>query len=390
MKTLIICEHYPLPMDNGSSQRTMNFANYFSKKGSVDLVYSNGDNNISAPFDSVYKIEKKDKELSFFKKCPFIIINKPLCVRNEYSPSYARRVQEFISENCYDIVLVRYLFNAQYVISNTILRKTKVIIDLDDIISGSLYSSIYAPATKYSLKRKIDYLQLLHFENKCVKKSSKTLVCSYDDQMMLYNRTKTKNIYRVPNVIDCEKLEELSVDDGFKYRHKILFVGALNYRANYEGIEWFVHTIFRYLHEENNQYELSIVGRNPKDNILALESFEGVSLYVNVPDVVPYYKEHGIVVVPILLGGGTRIKIIEASLLRRPILSTKLGASGLQFRDRKELLLFEKFDDFSSKLLTLNDPNFYRSIVSSAFLHAKANFSQNAFNESMKKVLGVL
>ena len=102
----------------------------------------------------------------------------------------------------------------------------------------------------------------------------------------------------------------------------------MSYAPNAEGILWFVRAIWPLIHSAVADVQLRIVGREPPPEVLALASNQ-IRIYADVPDVRPYLHGALLAIVPLLHGGGTRLKILEALACALPVVSTTLGAEGL-------------------------------------------------------------
>jgi glycosyltransferase involved in cell wall biosynthesis len=101
-----------------------------------------------------------------------------------------------------------------------------------------------------------------------------------------------------------------------------------------------------------------IVGRNPSAKLLRLGEAEGIAIAANVPDVRPYLAESAAVVVPLRIGGGTRIKIFEAMAMAKAVVSTSIGAEGLPVRPGEHLLLANNSEAFAAQVIELlNGPS---------------------------------
>jgi polysaccharide biosynthesis protein PslH len=108
---------------------------------------------------------------------------------------------------------------------------------------------------------------------------------------------------------------------------RLLFVGALGYAPNMQGILWFMREVWPHLTPA--AFHLNIIGRKPPPEVQALASLPHVELAADVPDVAPYYAQCDLALAPILYGGGTRIKILEALAHKRGVVATPIGAEGL-------------------------------------------------------------
>lgn len=108
----------------------------------------------------------------------------------------------------------------------------------------------------------------------------------------------------------------------------VLFVGSLDVEMNIVGVEWLVKTVWPHVRAENPSLKLHLVGRSPAQRVTRLQS-DDVNLFGNVADVLPHYENAGSVVVPVFVGGGSKLKVLEALATGLPIVSTRFGVVGL-------------------------------------------------------------
>ena len=118
--------------------------------------------------------------------------------------------------------------------------------------------------------------------------------------------------------------------DTERDRHELLFLGSLDWRPNVDGVRQFLDNVFPRILAEEPDAKLTIVGRNPPESLVdRIQAERSVSLQANVPDVRPFLRRAGMLVVPLRIGGGSRLKILEALATETPVVSTKVGAEGL-------------------------------------------------------------
>ena len=157
----------------------------------------------------------------------------------------------------------------------------------------------------------------------------------------------------------------------------IVFTGAMDWLPNVDGIEWFVRECFPEIRRRHADARLSIVGRDPAPRIQALHDPEnGIEVTGTVPDVRPYLAQAAAVVVPLRIGGGTRLKIFEALSMNCPMVSTPIGAEGLPVEHDRHLLLAEHASEFTEALSTLlASPMAAAALGSQGGEHVRAKFS---------------
>jgi polysaccharide biosynthesis protein PslH len=395
-KILLICQHYPLPEVVGTNIRTMNFVRFFQEYGTIDVAYSHILSGGKGQADSLFSREiflERATEKSFPERLLrwSRIRERPLFVPT-YDDDAKRRLFSLIESNDYDYILVRYAINAWDLFKLPLKYRMRTVIDYDDIMSGSLYESAVASADGYFRKCRLRLNRrfLMKYEKKCLDFGA-SLFCSDEDMAGVIGNNGKGNAFVVPNVYNNKSFEDHDFGDGFLNENVLLFVGALMYKPNVDGLKWFIKSIYSEFKRKVPDAKLMIVGRSPGREVRELcENSDGVELHGDVQDVREYYKKCRVVVVPVLNGGGTRIKILEAALANRPVLSTPLGASGLHFTDGDNIVLFENADKFFSDYVKLQNKNLYHALISSAGKTVLNNYSAVTFNDRMKTVIECL
>ncbi len=131
---------------------------------------------------------------------------------------------------------------------------------------------------------------------------------------------------------------------------EVLFVGSFNHLPNIQAVKWLITEIWPVLKKRIPLAHLTIIGRNPSDEIIKLAKSARVSLFADVPDVQPYYKQARVVIVPIKTGGGIRMKILEAFAAARPIVTTQIGAEGLPIVPNEHALFANSVEEIIEAL----------------------------------------
>lgn len=139
---------------------------------------------------------------------------------------------------------------------------------------------------------------------------------------------------------------------------EVAFLGSMDWLPNIEAVEFFVDNVLPRIHEELPGCRLRIIGRNPAPSILRLAAKNPlIEATGTVDDVRPHLGASQVMVVPLLSGGGTRIKIFEAMALGIPVVSTSIGAEGLGVSHQNEILLADAPEDFAGAVVRLlRDP----------------------------------
>jgi glycosyltransferase involved in cell wall biosynthesis len=219
--------------------------------------------------------------------------------------------------------------------------------------SRNLARKLYARRSASTLRR---------LEQRSVNWFDGHVVVTGRDGDALRNMGCTADIVTVDNGVDSALFCDERLEEAYRVwpdraagaaRSRVLFVGSMDYYANVDCVLEFVTGAWPRIARQQPQLRFTIVGRNPPPEIRKLAGLPGVEVTGTVPDVRPYYREALASVVPLRIGGGSRLKILEAMAAGIPVVSTQLGAEGLQVRPGEDILLAESGEDFSDALLRL-------------------------------------
>ena len=231
-----------------------------------------------------------------------------------------------------------------------------VFFDMDDIDHVVITRYI---RNKNNLKSKFLYLQLPALTNgeyKAIKLASKTFVCSELDRIYLTKKHKLPGIITIPNSVSIPKLEPITSEPN------LLFLGA-NYKPNIQAAEYLVTKIWPLILDQLPQARLIIAGTSGDKLNLNISEIPRLEVLGFVENLDELYKRVRVTAVPILLGGGTRIKIIEAAAYGKPTVSTTMGAEGLEFSNESEILVRDDPKQFAEACVKLlNDSNLCEKI----------------------------
>jgi sugar transferase (PEP-CTERM/EpsH1 system associated) len=168
----------------------------------------------------------------------------------------------------------------------------------------------------------------------------------------------------------------------------LVFVGAMDWRPNGDGARWFMNSVFPRILDARPGTTLTFAGRNPSPEILAFASNGAVRVTGTVPDVRPYLWGASVAIVPLRIGGGTRLKIYEAMAAGVPLVSTSIGAEGLAVRDGENIKLADTPDRFAAAILQhLNAPADRERMSGNALDLVSKNFSWESVARRFEDIL---
>ncbi len=199
----------------------------------------------------------------------------------------------------------------------------------------------------------LDELRLYRHEVRAAHQSWQVHFMSAVDQHFFAPHVeRSKPLVVVPNGVDCQRFHpSLAMSE----RRDVLFLGSFPHLPNLDALDWMIAEIWPLVRQQRPGARLSVVGARPPATVLQLDGRDGVRVLGEVGDVVPLYASHRLLAVPMRAGSGTRLKILEAFASGLPVVSTALGAEGIEQRPGEHLLLAEQAAEFARATLDLLD-----------------------------------
>ena len=160
----------------------------------------------------------------------------------------------------------------------------------------------------------------------------------------------------------------------------------MGYPPNIDAALYFSKEIFPLIQQKNNPTELWVVGRDPSPEVLALAN-DNIHVTGRVEKVLPYYQKTSICVVSLRAGGGTRLKILEAMALGRPVVSTTIGCEGLEVVDEKNILIADTPAEFAEKTSRLlRDKELYQHLATNGRKLVETHYSWDPIADRLMKL----
>jgi glycosyltransferase involved in cell wall biosynthesis len=247
-----------------------------------------------------------------------------------------------LKRNKFDLVQIEFSMMWQYA---DLFKGTAVILDAHNIE----YEIIHAVGKTFrNPLRKLSYYfeekRLREVEEQAWRESSLCFTVSDRECEVIQQTTgQTAKVFTVPNGVDLQRFVFQPINDSNK---RILFIGGLDYIPNLDSAQYFLRDIFPLIHLQIPKVELNIVGRELW-RVRGETTSPGVEFHENVPDVLPYFRKAGILVVPLRYGAGTRIKILEAMAAGLPVVTTSKGCEGLDVKNNEHLLIADTPESFA-------------------------------------------
>lgn len=364
MKLLVLYPYIPFPVDRGVYQRTFHLLRALARDHEVDFI---------ALSEQGERLEQREVFLQFCRRVEFIPFQHPAwpklfpgrlmhplptTIRHWRLPAIAEALGRFMQGQRYDaahvcdIVMAQYFLEARRDIPLLVDRSR---VDLQFQIEQHRHMS---RGLKDRLLTWENLAKVTRFEKRVAARAAVEVVCGPDDEVFIRERiSRTVEVFVLANGVDLDYFRTDAVDTPRDPEPTVLFCGAMDYTPNVDALRWYFGSIHEVLRAAVPKLKVLIVGKSPVAEIQAYASKAGVTVTGSVPDVRPYYRRAWLQIVPLRIGGGTRLKIPESMAMGTPVVSTTIGAQGLDLRHGEDLLLADTPEAFAAETARgLGDP----------------------------------
>ena len=276
----------------------------------------------------------------------------PLNVLNFTSPRVMAELERLLQRRSFDVVQIESMHLIAYARHiRRLAPRTRLILDWHNIeseILGRYAENDSNPLRRLYARRTATLSR--YVEDELLRLCHTHTVCSEREREVLQRRVPGTRIEVVGNGVDCEFFAAAAVHRG--PRQDVLFMGKMDYHANIDAALFFVAKVWPLIRARRPELRLVIVGANPARQILDLRG-QGITVTGTVDDVRPYYQSALVSVVPLRVGGGTRLKVLEAMAAGTPVVSTGLGAEGLAVTPGSDILIADAPEAMSDAVVSL-------------------------------------
>ncbi|MEI6350196.1 MAG: glycosyltransferase family 4 protein [Verrucomicrobiota bacterium] len=360
MRILIVYPYVPYPVNRGTYHRVFNLAKELGQRHEIDLFCL--DDSQSEAHRLVFEAFARRVHFQPFQNAPWprlfperLLQPTPTTILHWRDPAAAAALRDFAANESYDLIHFCDLVMWQYVDPLRAQMRSKPLLVMDRSRVDLLFQTEELANLRLGLKERClrheNLWKLRRYENSTAASLTATVVCGPDDETFLRRNVPTARTIKVlANGVD----EQFFSRDEFPPRPDpeptVLFCGAMDYSPNVSGLAWYFENCDAPLRQQIPNRRVLIVGRNPAPQVRAFAQIEGVTVTGEVADVRPYYQRAWVQMVPLLIGGGTRLKIVESLALGTPVVSTTIGAQGLALENGEHLLLGDSPTEFAAVL----------------------------------------
>ena len=366
MKILFLSPTLPFPLTDGGRIRVFNLLKQIAQDNEVTLLALETQ---PSDTDSVSHLQQLGLTVHLVPNFPrlprvslltllsALVKRQPITVARYNVPNYCKKLRELLASETYDIAHFEMLHIAQYYTET----------DIPKVLSQqNVDSAIWHRLTDESsnLFYKCAYwTQKLAFQRyeRVMSPKFDAVTCTSDIDAAIFEKHCPNQVVKViPNGVDVTHFIPNSTSETAGH---LIYIGSMDWYPNEDAVSFFTEEVLPKIQDCVPDVKFSIVGGNPSNRVQGLADKEGVIVTGRVPEIKPYFAEATVFVVPLRIGSGTRLKILEALAMGKAVVSTTVGAEGLDLVDGEEIMIADDPETFSTAVVQLlTDPSLRQKI----------------------------
>ena len=399
MRVLFITTQFPYPLDNGGKIGAINGLDLLRNDEVTLLSFCEQPDLIQDGVDFLSKrfpklrivnpiihdihIQKKPLKLvkaiisSYFGKYPYL-------VAKFWDKKMRRLIDEAFRNNNYDVVFIDYLNMQSYgdYIKKNYNNKYGIYILKDHNIEYEITKQMSENTLPV---KKMILTPIWHktkaYELNAIKQAN--LVLSVCNENAEYFRNYNPNSYAMLPAFDIISKEQ---NQEIPKNTRLLYVGNLSWKPNIDGLSWFIEKVFPLLKAQNSAITLDVIGSGAENS--PFFDVQGVKWHGFVNDISTVYQDYAVFIVPLWVGSGIRIKILEAFNNEIAVVSTSVGCKTIGAEDGVHLLMADNEKNFANAVLRLiQDVDFRKKMCKSAKMFFEENYSIESRTAEFKEIL---
>lgn len=355
LRILIVSPQFPFPTTSGFTMRVYQLARQLATRHDVTLVAATeaDDAPSVAALGRLFPVTavRRERCIGAVRRTGqlrSLVSSRPFACMQIHTPQMQDAISRVCADTAFDLIqlessmLCAYDFPAgvpivldEHNIEYELLQRMS---DGERSLSRRLFSGL-------------EYRRLRPFEERCWRAAAGCVVTSDREAPVITAAAPDTPTAIVPNGVD---LEYFAPSNAPITPRTVVFNATLTYRPNLDAALHLVQDIWPLVQARCPEAQLTIVGQASEAEIRRF-SRPGVVLTGSVPDVRPYLRQAAVVAVPVRMGGGTRLKVVEALAMGKAMVSTTLGSEGVDVRDQEHLLVGDGAPDFAARILELFD-----------------------------------
>lgn len=351
MNILFLQKRILFPTDNGGKVRTLNVVRYLARWHRVTYLanvqpgeepYVPAMRELGVELELLPWREVPRTSWRFYRDLALNVASPyPFNVDKDYDPALRRRAEELAGSGRFDLVICDFVQMAR----NALGLPGPARVLFEHNVEAEIFERTAAaagPATAWFYRYQRD--KMTQFEAHAGRDFDGVVAVSPRDAEVFRRRYGWDHVEAIDTAVDVEAFHP---DPSIEEPERVVFCGSMDWPPNADGMLCFLREVWPQIRRARPAARLHIVGRNPGPALTRWHGRDGVEVSGTVPDVRPLVARAAVVVVPLNVGGGTRIKIFEAMALAKPVVSTRLGAEGLPVTSGENCLIADDPAEFA-------------------------------------------
>lgn len=389
---LFVAARLPYPTTEGHQIRTFGVLKQLAKYFDIHLISILREEDKLLPDSPLYTLCKSvdvspfsDSLMNKIQSVALSVMrNTPIVVERYRSENLGKLFQEKIQEYQPDIVHFDLLTLAW--LQTFVPSSTPIVLNEHNVESNLVHQKAEVEESslmKFVLQREARVLT--QFEKRACQTIKNVIACSDDDMRDIQNLGAT-NVHCIPNAMDISSMNCGNLDVAPTSKN-IVFLGGMAWYPNRLGMQWFLDEVMPLIKQKDSRIQLQVVG-NPEPH---LSVPEGVKQQVNimgfVDDLNTVMQEARVFIVPLHVGSGTRLKVIEGMAYGKCIVSTRKGSEGIKLIDQESVYFADTAEDFSNAVIKcVNDDDLCKTLGKNARVLAESTYDWDALGVKMKEI----
>lgn len=365
MRILLLSAWYPYPPDNGSKLRIYNLLRGLAQQHDVTLItfadqpVINPSLELVALCTDVHVVPRRTYNPTSTRALLGFLSPEPRVIVDTYVSSMAECIQRELDSGRYDLAIASQWATAAY------WRTAHDLPAIFEEVELGMFEAkkAHAPTLLHRLRHELTLLKLRFYLRRLLPHFGACTVVS-ETEYALLRRTVPgyDSIEIIPNCVNLNDYRDIQEPPK---PNTLIFTGSFRYFANHDAMVWFLREVYPRIRAQVLTIRLSITGDHAN---LPLPPVHNVTLTGFVDDVRPLIASSCVSLVPMRLGGGTRLKILEAMALRTPVVATSQGAEGLAVQHDKHLLIADTPEAFAEAVVRLlKEPGLRKRLADNAY-----------------------
>ncbi len=393
LKILVIDEWLPWPLDSGKKIRSFNLMRHLAKEykiyyqayvnlpqeeEKVEVMESHGIHVIP-----VEDVRTSKWTLRFYFE---VIINmlsaKPFSTVYHIKSTFSKKMRETVEQVKPDLIHCEWTNLAPFLEEYQNMPRVIAAHNVESDIWKRLAANGSNLFVRFLGKQQEKRIEIL--ERKWYRKVDHCIAVSQEDKQVIESYGAQVSI--VENGVDIAFYN--NVDNTVEDNNRLIFVSSLDTFSNQDGVDYFVKNIFPVLIRKKPEISFWIVGKNPTEKIKSYaQKNSKIIVTGTVPDVREYISKSAVCVVPLRIGGGSRLKILEAMAMKKPVISTSVGAEGLRVNNGVDIILSDEPEDFADRILELqSNSDLQRNLGSAGWKLVDSNYDWGRLAEKQSRI----